>query len=888
MSILYQSTRGEAPRLDFRGVTLAGLAADGGLYVPEAWPQFAPVDLAVLKNKPYVEVAERILLPFVTPVLSEDSLRAILEKTYAAFPDAVVTPLRQLSERHWVLELFHGPTLAFKDVALQLLGHVFEHFLAQSGQRITVIGATSGDTGSAAMAALAGRKNIDVFILYPNKGPSEIQRKQMTCIDAPNIHAVAIEGSFDDCQAIVKAMFADTEFRTRYNLAAVNSINWLRILAQMVYYFVAAVNTAGMNVAGPRPVSFVVPTGNFGNVYAGYAAMKCGLPVSKFAVASNRNDILTRFFTSGHMKAEAVHSTLSPSMDIQISSNFERLLFDLCERDGAQVRHYMDQMRTKGEFFVTPVELAMARQVFTAACADDELTLKTIADVYKESGYILDPHSAVGVAASRLLTKELPEPIITLACAHPAKFPETIRRAIGITPSLPESVANLLQKPERSSNSAAADGNRSKIYIGKNSSMIHISTLDNGLRVATDTMHEAESVVTGAWVGIGTRDEPQTANGVAHLVEHMMFKGTKKRSAYALSIAIEKNGGSMNAYTTREETAYYARVLPEDPGLAIDLIADMLQRSVFNPKELAREKQVIIQEIGRDLDSPEEHIFDQIYDLGYPKQKIGRSILGSAKTIAKLPREAITDYVRRYYHAGNIVLVAAGRINHGDFVALAQKYFGRLPRGNPPKREKARIHSGSKLTTKDIEQLHFILGFPGPSIRSKDIYSTQILSVLLGGTTSSRLFQKVREKRGLVYTISSSHTALSDTGLFQIYAGTDPARIGELIPVTCNELLDVMKNVTPGELARTKAQARAEMRMGQENVMQRADILGRHMLAFGRPITVEENLRKLMAVTKEDVEATARNIFSRKPLVTALGPLKNLEDYKTIAGRLSG
>jgi threonine synthase len=444
MSMLYHSTRGQAPELDFRGMTLAGLATDGGLYVPKVWPSFSPEAIMALKGKSYVDIAEHILHPFVTPALRDKDLRPLLTRAYAAFPDSAVTPLKQLDDRHWVLELFHGPTLAFKDIALQLLGHVFDYFLAQKSERIAIIGATSGDTGSAAMAALANRKNIDVFILYPAKGPSEIQRKQMTCIDAPNVHALAIEGSFDDCQAIVKNLFGNEGFRTKYNLAAVNSINGLRILAQIVYYFATAINTAA-----PRPVSFIVPTGNFGNIYAGYAAMKCGLPVSKLVAANNSNDILTRFFSSGRMKAEKVQSTLSPSMDIQISSNFERLLFDLCAGDGTQVNLYMSQMQAQREFTVTPLQLATARQVFTAARADDELTLKTIADVYKESGVILDPHSAVGIAASRLLARELPEPVICLATAHPAKFPETIRRAIGITPPLPESINSLLQKPER-------------------------------------------------------------------------------------------------------------------------------------------------------------------------------------------------------------------------------------------------------------------------------------------------------------------------------------------------------------------------------------------------------------------------------------------------------
>jgi threonine synthase len=448
MSILYHSTRGNAPDVDFRTMTLTGLAPDGGLYVPTAWPKFSVESIAAMRGKPYTEVAETVLSPFIGDSIPQKTFREILQKTYAVFPD-VVAPLMQLDDRHWMMELFHGPTLAFKDIALQLLGNIFEYFVAQDGNRMTVLGATSGDTGSAAMAALATRKNIDVFILYPAKGPSDIQRKQMTCIDAPNVHAIAVDGSFDDCQRIVKELFNDESFRTKHNLAAVNSINGLRILAQMVYYFYAAANF------GSRPVSFVVPTGNFGNVYAAYAAMKCGLPISKLAVASNRNDSLTRFFTSGKMQTDAVQSTVSPSMDIQISSNFERLLFDLCGGDGIAVNLRMNQLHALGEFAVTPLQLGMARQIFTAARVDDEQTTQTIADVYKESSYILDPHSAVGVAASRILARELPAPVICLGCAHPAKFPDTINRAVGVVPELPPAVAALMQKPERTTSSSA-------------------------------------------------------------------------------------------------------------------------------------------------------------------------------------------------------------------------------------------------------------------------------------------------------------------------------------------------------------------------------------------------------------------------------------------------
>jgi predicted Zn-dependent peptidase len=369
----------------------------------------------------------------------------------------------------------------------------------------------------------------------------------------------------------------------------------------------------------------------------------------------------------------------------------------------------------------------------------------------------------------------------------------------------------------------------------------------------------------------------------------MMFKGTKSRSSFALSKAIENKGGSINAHTTREETAYYARVLPEETEHATDIIADMLRHSVFDAKELDRERQVIIQEIGRDLDSPEDYTFDLMHKLAMPKQKIGRSILGSASVIAKLPRSAVTDYVKRYYTAANMVVVAAGKIAHDDFVRMVKKRFGNLPRGKKPVADKTRIVGGVKLSPKETEQVHLIFGFSGPGYHAKAAYyPTQVLSLVLGGTASSRLFQKVREKRGLVYTINCGHAGFSDAGIFQIYAGTDPKRLRELVPVICDELIDVKKNVTRGELDRAKSQIRADLLMGKESVMRRAEVLGHQILAYGKPMEPEKILQRLMAVSAQDVQDAASKIFAHKPIVTALGPLDELEDYNKIVKRLAG
>jgi predicted Zn-dependent peptidase len=417
---------------------------------------------------------------------------------------------------------------------------------------------------------------------------------------------------------------------------------------------------------------------------------------------------------------------------------------------------------------------------------------------------------------------------------------------------------------------------------------IQITELPNGLRVATDTMSEAESVVTGAWVGVGTRHEPWKASGVAHLVEHMMFKGTKKRTAYALSSAIENKGGELNALTSREATVYYARVLPEETETATDVIADMLRNSIFAAKELDRERLVVIQEIGRDLDSPEDYAFNLMHKLALPNQKIGRPILGSAEAIARMPRATLIDYVSRHYVGANMVLVAAGKISHETFLKMVKKNYQTLSCGNKPKEDKARVSFGEKRLSKQIEQVHLILGFAGPGYRAgAPYYATQILSLILGGSASSRLFQKVREKRGLVYTINSGHAGFCDAGIFQIYAGTDPKRLGELIPVVCDELKIIKKNITQGELTQAKAQIRADLLMGRESVMRRADVLGRQILAYGRPISAEKTLKQYLAVTIEDAQNIARKLFARKPILTALGPLAELEEYKKISERLA-
>ena len=440
----YVSTRGAAPILGFDDVVLAGLARDGGLYVPQFWPRLSDENLRAMAQLNYPALTARVMAPFAVPTIPETELRELAVAAYAGFDHPQVAPLKRLAPRLWLLELFHGPTLAFKDFALQILGRLFDLILKRRGQRVTIVGATSGDTGSAAIEACRGRDAIDIFILHPRGRVSEVQRRQMTTVDAANVHNIAVEGTFDDCQDLVKAMFNDAAFRDEMNLAAVNSINWARILAQITYYVYAALALGGPG----QPVAFAVPTGNFGNVFAAYAARCLGAPIAHLVIGSNRNDILTRFFATGRMEMGEVFPTLSPSMDIQISSNFERLLFELYERDGKTVAGLMDSFKTQRAFQVDPGHWQRARSVFSAFRVDDEATTETIRQVYGETGELLDPHSAIGVAAARSIRTDEGIPVIAVATAHPAKFPDAVEAATGIRPPLPARLAELMGKPE--------------------------------------------------------------------------------------------------------------------------------------------------------------------------------------------------------------------------------------------------------------------------------------------------------------------------------------------------------------------------------------------------------------------------------------------------------
>jgi threonine synthase len=445
----YVSTRGEAKTASFNEALIEGLARDGGLYVPESWPQLSREEIAGFKGKSYAEIALRVIAPFVGSDIPERDLKRMIDEAYAIFTHKDVTPLHKLSSGEHVLELFHGPTLAFKDVAMQLISRLMDYVLAAKNERCTIVGATSGDTGGAATEAFRGRERIDLIFMFPKGRVSPVQERMMTAIAEPNVNVLAIDGNFDDCQAIVKSLFNDHAFRDRVKLSAVNSINWARIVAQIVYYFTAAVALG----APDKRATFAVPTGNFGDVFAGYVAAKMGLPIERLVVATNVNDILARTLETGTYEVRGVVATSSPAMDIQVSSNFERLLFDASGRDPAVVRDAMKNLSAKGGFTLNEKTLANMREIFSASRADEKETTDTIRDVYKASGYVLDPHTAVGVAVARKLgVKKSDSPLVVLGTAHPAKFPEAVEAACGVNPQLPQAFSDLMSRKERLTN----------------------------------------------------------------------------------------------------------------------------------------------------------------------------------------------------------------------------------------------------------------------------------------------------------------------------------------------------------------------------------------------------------------------------------------------------
>ncbi|MGY2932323.1 threonine synthase [Bradyrhizobium sp. GM6.1] len=661
----YISTRGEAPELGFCDVMLTGLARDGGLYVPATWPQLSPDAIAGFFGRPYWEVAVEVIRPFVAGEISDAELGRMANEAYATFRHPAVVPLRQMAPHQFVLELFHGPTLAFKDVAMQLISRLMDHVLAQRGQRTTIVVATSGDTGGAAVDAFAGLENVDLIVLFPHGRISEVQRRMMTTTGAANVHALAVEGNFDDCQALVKAMFNNHRFRDATSLSGVNSINWARIVAQVVYYFTSAV-AAG---APARAVDFVVPTGNFGDIFAGYVAKRMGLPVRTLGIAANVNDILARTLKTGIYEVREVHATASPSMDIQISSNFERLLFEAGGRDARR--------RAPSDGFTEAIGTLRAARC--DAGRDPRGVRRRPGRRDRDRGR--DPRRlARGRRAGR-------SPHRGRACGRRPRHHgqdgsqhRAVHRPSGQIPRCGRSglrpaaaTAGLArwsddqirthegdeERPDRGRAVRAVGQPRRE--TGSCRMSVEISKLASGLTVVTDKMPHLETAALGVWAGVGGRDEKPNEHGISHLLEHMAFKGTTKRSSREIVEEIEAVGGDLNAGTSTETTSYYARVLKADVPLALDVLADILANPAFEPDELEREKNVIVQEIGAAQDTPDDVVFEHLNELCYPDQPMGRSLLGTAKTLRAFSRDSLRDYLSTHYRGPDMVVAAAGR-----------------------------------------------------------------------------------------------------------------------------------------------------------------------------------------------------------------------------------
>jgi len=440
----YVSTRGDAPILGFCDTVLRGLARDGGLYLPEKFPRLSQSDIRALRGQPYQQIAKTILWPFINNEIDRNDFAKMIDEAYASFRHPAVCPIVQTGANEFILELFHGPTLAFKDVAMQLIGRLMDYILQRQKRRATIVGATSGDTGGAAIEAFANRDNSDIFILFPEGRVSPVQQRQMTTNHSKNVHAIAIKGDFDDCQTLVKALFNDHQFRDDVMLSGVNSINWARIMAQIVYYFSAAISIG----APDRAVSFSVPTGNFGDIFAGFVASRMGLPVARLNIATNDNDILVRTLSTGIYKTRAVESTTSPSMDIQVSSNFERLLYESTGRNSMEVRNAMEGLKQTGEFTLSEMSLKKIKTLFSAGRSTIAETATTIADLYEKCAYLCDPHTAIGIKVGREHMLP-PVPLISLATAHPAKFPSAVENASGIVPELPDWMKPIMDKEQR-------------------------------------------------------------------------------------------------------------------------------------------------------------------------------------------------------------------------------------------------------------------------------------------------------------------------------------------------------------------------------------------------------------------------------------------------------
>ena len=861
----YVSTRGTAPALGFADALLAGLARDGGLYAPLSLPEWRPDDIRALRGLPYAQAAVRLMSAFIGADFGAAELEAMTLDAYAGFRHAATAPLVQIEPNLFALELFHGPTLAFKDFAMQWLGRAMDRVLTERGERATILGATSGDTGAAAIEAFGGLKQTDVFILYPHGRVSDVQRRQMTTVGKANVRALAIDGTFDDCQRIVKELFGDLAFRDEMSLSGVNSINWARILAQIVYYFVAAVALG----APERTVSFAVPTGNFGDILAGYYAKRMGLPIERLIIATNENDILARTLASGRYEPRGVKATQSPSMDIQVSSNFERLLFEASGQDPETVLRLMARLRLR-RLVRDPAgdPRADPRRFRRRAGRRDGVRRRNDASVARLRGDRRSPQRRRrGGGASR------PQGLAGDAhggarhCA-PRQVPGRGRGGDGGPPRAARS-SRRPHGPARGARRAAErQGGGERLPSSSRESAgvsVRATTLPSGLAVVTDASPHVLTAAVGVFVAAGSRHESVAEHGLSHLLEHMAFKGTRRRNAREIAEAIEDVGGDLNAETGVERTGYFARLIGTDVGLALDVIGDILTESLFDPGELEREKNVIVQEIGAVEDTPDDlrlrshdgvrlaRTGDRAADPRHPRR--GRLLRPRGDRPLSAPA------LRR--------LLDRGRRGRRGRPRRDPRPYGRAPRrtagGVAPPPAPAAYRGGETRLKRKLEQTHVVVGFEGRPIGAPDHDAAHVFAAATGGGMSSRLFQEVREKRGLAYSIYSFHWDYSDTGLFGFYAGSADRDAAEVVAAALDCLAEAAHGIGDGEVRRAKAQMKVSILSALELPAARAQQLARQIQVYGRPLSLDEMIARVEAISADDVRKAGAAMLRSPP-----------------------
>ena len=821
------------------------------------------------------EVAADILCRFVpADSIPERWCAGSADDAYATFDLPDVAPLTRLDDRRILLELFHGPTLAFKDVAMQVLARLYEHGLREGGRELTIVCATSGDTGGAAVEAFAGREHIRVVALYPEGRISEVQRRFMTTSSHANVRAVAVAGDFDDCQALLKGLFRDEAFVGEIGLSLVNSINIARVIAQIVYYFTSAVALG----APARPVSFAVPTGNFGDAYAGWAARRMGLPIRRIVVATNVNDIVARALETGVYRRGVAVATQSPSMDIQVASNFERLVYDCLNGDaGATVRGVRGLRGARRDRPCPRSARQDARGVPRRRHrrGGDRRRHGARQDSVRRDdrpAHRRRPGRRRGSRGGD--RRDDRRPRHRPSGEVPGRRQDSHRRLSG-----PARRRGRARGPARTrrpppGRRGGAENLPASLREGGSLTAPGVHTLGNGVTVICDPEPGYQTLALSVVAGRGSRSEDAARSGWSHLLEHMVFKGAGSRSARDIVEVIEAEGGNINAATGHERTSFQVRALAGGLPLAMAVTADIVQRPTLDAGDLAREKLVVAQEIAEATDTPDDQVFELAQTAAFRDQPLGRPILGSAASLEPADPGSLEAWRAALYAPDRLVISAAGAIDEDDLLALAESLFGAAaPSAEAATPAPAVFVGGAAMERRRLEQAHVVFLLPAPAATDPASWTIRVFAEMLGGGMSSRLFQEARERLGLAYAIDAYAEAYSDTGLLGVYAGCDAANAGRLAEVVAREIRALTRDVGQGELARAKAQLKASLFMGRESLAGRAEQSAAQHLVFGRLLDPAEMARRIDAVNGADIAAAGAALLTPgASVVSVLGP----------------